>query len=46
MDKISLQYDVSDLAKFMRKAKDGNKPFVFSLVLVAQLQQEFLLQKD
>ncbi|HFT7662160.1 TPA: hypothetical protein ACGR4R_002587 [Aeromonas veronii] len=29
MDKISLQYNVSDLAKFMRKAKDGNKPFVF-----------------
>ncbi len=29
MDKVSLQYDISDLAEFMRKAKDGNKPFVF-----------------
>ncbi|MFM5686080.1 tetratricopeptide repeat protein [Aeromonas caviae] len=29
MDNASQQYNVSDLAKFMRKAKDSNKPFVF-----------------
>ena len=29
MDKMSLQYDISDLAEFMRKAKENNKPFVF-----------------
>ncbi|UNP89581.1 hypothetical protein MNZ22_04085 [Aeromonas encheleia] len=29
MDKMLLQYDISDLAEFMRKAKKNNKPFVF-----------------
>ncbi|MGU5642742.1 hypothetical protein ACV1DC_22595 [Aeromonas caviae] len=29
MNKVSRQYDISDLAEFMRKAKDRNKPFVF-----------------
>ncbi|MBC8674075.1 hypothetical protein H2136_13030 [Aeromonas hydrophila] len=29
MDNASQQYNVSDLAKFMCRAKDSNKPFVF-----------------
>uniref|UniRef100_UPI003D1E3B5A tetratricopeptide repeat protein n=1 Tax=Aeromonas veronii TaxID=654 RepID=UPI003D1E3B5A len=29
MDKNTLQYNISDLAKFMKKAKDSNKPYVF-----------------
>ncbi|MBQ4673969.1 tetratricopeptide repeat protein [Aeromonas dhakensis] len=29
MDKMPPQYNISDLAEFMRKAKDNNKPFVF-----------------
>ncbi|MFB2795565.1 tetratricopeptide repeat protein, partial [Aeromonas veronii] len=29
MDNMPLQYNISDLAEFMRKAKESNKPFVF-----------------
>ncbi|MDX7701986.1 hypothetical protein [Aeromonas caviae] len=29
MDNASQQYNVSDLANFMRRAKDNNKHFVF-----------------
>uniref|UniRef100_UPI00067C3177 hypothetical protein n=1 Tax=Aeromonas lacus TaxID=558884 RepID=UPI00067C3177 len=29
MEKIAQQYDISDLAEFMRNAKKNDKPFVF-----------------